>query len=113
MSLISRIPINHMQQDRNAWVAYNFPDTPKDDSFYGMVEELGELAHHMLKRRQSIRGDGVDHEAEIRDACADLFIFMLGIATHEGFDLVEEIENTWMQVRERDWVKFPHDGRTR
>jgi len=101
-----------MQFDRNLWVEHNFPDTPKDDSFYGMVEELGELSHHLLKRRQGIRGDGVDHDAEIKDACADLFIFMLGIATHEGFDLVGTIEETWDEVRKRDWVKYPHDGRT-
>lgn len=110
---VGRINIRFMQVDRDRWVEHNFPDTPKDDSFYGMVEELGELAHHMLKRRQGIRGEGVDHDAEIKDACADLFIFMLGIASHEGFDLVQAIEETWYEVSQRDWIAFPHDGRTR
>jgi hypothetical protein len=38
---------------------------------------------------------------------------MLGIASHRGFVLEEEIIKVWEQVRERDWIKFPHDGISR
>jgi NTP pyrophosphatase (non-canonical NTP hydrolase) len=93
-------------------VAHNFPLNTIEDSFTGMVEEMGELAHHLLKERQGIRSDGVDHEAEIEDACADLIIFMLGIAHHRGFVLDEVLNEVWASVKQRDWVKYPHDGRT-
>lgn len=100
-----------IQLERDEWVHRNFPDDVAEDSFYGMVEELGELSHHLLKRRQGIRGGVVDHAAEIKDACADLVIFMLGIASHEGFVLEDAIVETWMMVRERDWIKYPVNGR--
>lgn len=103
--------LSQIQHERDVWVAHNFPDDTIEDSFKGMVEEMGELAHHLLKRGQGIRGGGVDHDAEIRDACADLVIFMLGIASHEKFDLMHTIEDTWMMVRDRDWVKYPTNGR--
>jgi len=76
----------------------------------GMVEEMGELAHHLLKSRQGIRGGDVDHEAEIRDACADLVIFTMGIASHKGFDLGRVVDETWDQVKRRDWVQYPVNG---
>jgi NTP pyrophosphatase (non-canonical NTP hydrolase) len=75
-----------------------------------MVEELGELAHHVLKRQQGIRGEEVDHEAEIRDACADLVIFMMGLADLEEFGLLEAINEAWDTVKRRDWVKYPQNG---
>lgn len=102
-----------IQAEHKAWIARNFPTQTRDEVVLGMVEEMGELAHHLLKRAQGIRGDGVDHDAEIRDACADLVIFMLGLADHEGFFVQDAVEEAWMQVRERDWVRFPHDGRTK
>src|SRR5215471_1458732 len=87
-----------IQHERDYWVAHNFPHDRIEDSFMGMVEEMGELAHHLLKSRQGIRGGDVDHEAEIRDACADLVIFTMGIASHKGFDLGRVVDETWDQV---------------
>lgn len=104
--------LSDIQEEREHWVAYNFPNHQETDSILGVVEEMGELAHHLLKRGQGIRGGDVDHDAEIRDACADLVIFLLGIASHEGFDLMDEIRVTWDQVRRRDWVRYPTDGVT-
>lgn len=97
-----------IQRERDYWVAHNFPNDRIDDSFYGVVEEMGELAHHLLKRKQGIRTE--DHDAEIKDACADLVIFLLGVASHEGFSLHEVINDTWDQVKRRDWVKYPKNG---
>jgi NTP pyrophosphatase (non-canonical NTP hydrolase) len=101
-----------IQVERDHWVAHNFPNDRIEDSFMGMVEEMGELAHHLLKSKQGIRGGDVDHEAEIRDACADLVIFMLGIASHKGFDLMDAILEAWDEVRHRDWIKYPKNGVT-
>jgi NTP pyrophosphatase (non-canonical NTP hydrolase) len=78
-----------------------------------MAEELGEIAHHLLKREQGIRSEGIDHAAEIRDGCADLIIFMMTLADNEGFILAEALNEAWDQVRRRDWIAFPHDGVSR
>lgn len=103
-----------LQQRRNAWVAHNFPERG-EGNFNGLVvglmgatEELGELAHHILKRDQGIRKE--DHDAQIKDAVGDIIIYLMGIATHEGFDIGEVLVETWEQVEKRDWIKFPGNG---
>lgn len=101
-----------IQLERDEWVHHNFPGGPPIHAFLGVVEEAGELAHHLLKRDQGIRGEEVDHTAEVKDACADLVIFLLGVASNEGFVLEDAIIETWMKVRERDWIKFPQNGVT-
>lgn len=99
-----------LQIEHRRWLEHNFPQQTREQVMLGMVEEMGELAHHLLKREQGIRGEGVDHDGEIRDACADLVIFMCGLADLEGFDLMEAILEAWDTVRRRDWVMYPTDG---
>ena len=70
-------------EERNAWVAHNFPDpdgsrTPLD-SILGCIEELGELTHHHLKQVQSIRGTNEEHEIGGKDAVGDLSVYLLGV----------------------------------
>jgi len=103
-----------IQAEHREWIAHNFPGETDHQAVFGMVEELGELAHHLLKREQGIRGgDNPEyHDAEIRDACADLVIFMMTVADNEGFDLMDAILEAWDTVKRRDWVKFPVDGVT-
>jgi len=107
-SQLSRRSLGVVQSEHRFWLAHNFPGQTREQVVLGMVEEMGELAHHVLKRDQHIRHE--DHEAEIRDACADLVIFMCGLADLEGFELMEVISETWSKVKQRDWVKFPQDG---
>lgn len=104
--------LTKLQAERNIWVAQNFPGDKLDDSFMGAVEEMGELAHHILKRRQGIRGDAAMHTAEIEDAVADCVIFLAGIATHEQFDFGAAVQKAWDQVKNRDWQKNKTDGVT-
>jgi NTP pyrophosphatase (non-canonical NTP hydrolase) len=87
-----------LQSERNVWVAKNFPGDRIEDSFMGAVEELGELAHHLLKRKQGIRGDALMHTMEIKDAVADCVIFLAGVATHEQFDFGQAVQEAWDQV---------------
>jgi len=91
-------------------VKENFPAQTREQVFQGMVEEMGEIAHHLLKREQGIRGEEVDHDAEIRDGCADLVIFMMGLADLEGFVLMDAIQEAWNEVKRRDWMRFPQNG---
>jgi NTP pyrophosphatase (non-canonical NTP hydrolase) len=104
--------LNYLQHQRDDWVAANFGD--KDTlvtSIMGAVEEVGELAHHWLKREQGIRGTAEEHTAEIRDAVADCIIYLMGVASHEGFELGTVVEETWREVvSKRDWQANPHNG---
>jgi NTP pyrophosphatase (non-canonical NTP hydrolase) len=102
--------LREIQVASGKWRDRNFPDHTGEQAFMGMVEELGEIAHHRLKREQGIRGDRVDHEAEIRDGCADLIIFMMGLANNEGFDILDAVNEAWATVSQRDWIKFPGNG---
>jgi NTP pyrophosphatase (non-canonical NTP hydrolase) len=104
--------LREIQVEHRRWIDHNFPGETKHQSVFGMMEELGELCHHLLKRDQGIRGGDVDHAAEIRDACADLVIFMMTLADNEGFDLLNAINEAWEEVKQRDWVKYPGNGVT-
>jgi NTP pyrophosphatase (non-canonical NTP hydrolase) len=102
--------LSDLQAERNVWAATNFPDDTLVDSVMGAVEELGELAHHLLKRKQGIRGDAAFHTAEIEDAVADCVIFLAGVATHEQFDFGHAVQKAWDRVKERDWTIHPQEG---
>jgi len=92
------------------WGAHNFPDATADDLFLGIVEEVGEQAHHILKRRMRIRGTKEEHELEEQDALADRFIFALHLCARRGWDFERILLKTWAEVRKRDWRQFPKNG---
>jgi hypothetical protein len=71
-------------EEHNKWVAHNFPEETELESILGVIEELGELAHHHLKERQGIRGDVAIHQAGAQDAIGDLTIFLLGVMNVTG-----------------------------
>lgn len=102
--------LSQLQRERDEWVARNFPGNELIDSFMGAVEEMGELAHALLKRKQGIRGSHEEHSANIQDSVADVVIFLAGIASHEGFDFGEAVEQAWNEVKARDWKKNRFDG---
>lgn len=107
---LKELQLSRLQRERHLWVDKNFPNDREEDSIFGAVEELGELAHHFLKRRQGIRSDGVDHRAEILDAVADCVIFLAGVCDHEDADFGIIVEETWARVKARDWVGDPSRG---
>lgn len=94
------------QQAINAWAKSNF--TYMDKIGYGMVEEIGEYCHHLLKSKQSIRrhalkgGRRAASEAynvqallnsELKDCLGDGMIFTLHWAeVNETFISFEETE---------------------
>ena len=101
-----------LQRERNEWVARNFPGDGVEDSIFGAVEELGELAHHYLKMKQGIRGDAAMHREEMLDAVADTVIFLAGVCTHLRADYGALVFETWERVKQRDWVLDPEKGVT-
>jgi len=105
------VDLTKLQVERENWVHRNFPGDELVDSILGAAEEVGELSHHYLKNKQGIRGgDTVDHEAEMADAVADCVIYLAGVASHLGLDFGVLVQETWDQVKQRDWVEYPKNG---
>jgi|SRR5215471_8473378 len=104
--------INDLQRAHKRWVDHNFPGQLSHQPLLGMGEEVGELMHAHLKHEQGIRGleDEVFMEAKA-DALGDLFIYMMSYANAEGLNLELCIVDTWHKVEQRDWVKFPINGK--
>jgi NTP pyrophosphatase (non-canonical NTP hydrolase) len=75
-----------------------------------MIEELGELAHHMLKWTQGIRGTPDEHRDGIEDALADIQIYLLDFAGRNGMDAAGILDKVWAKVQQRDWLKNKIDG---
>lgn len=99
-----------LQTEVDEWSTRNFGYQPADNPFLGVVEELGELAHAMLKSKQGIRGTREEHHAAAKDAVADLVIFLADYCSKMGFDLQEVVESTWAKVKLRDWTKDKLNG---
>ena len=95
--------LKRVQQEQVAWVAHNFGDRPQWMPILGCMEELGELAHSFLKREQGIKGTHEQHTADIRDALADVVIFLCDVASSQGIDLDAALAETWAIVRQRDF----------
>lgn len=65
-----------IQAEHKAWADKNFPGAVFQESCVGMIEEIGELAHVILKRHQGIRSRETS-DAMLRDALADIGIYLL------------------------------------
>lgn len=101
--------LNKMQLELHAWDKKNFGKQDSYRSLLGVFEEVGELAHAHLKEEQGIRA--TDYEADAKDAIGDAIIYLANYCNARGFNLQDIIKETWDQVKERDWVKYPMTGR--
>ena len=103
--------IDLRQKELSDWADLNFGDLRADtmECIVGMIEELGELAHVVLKRKQRIReaADGGDFKLEIGDAFADVVIFGIQAMTCEGIDAEAVIKKTINTVLQRDFKNNP------
>ena len=105
--------IRDIQNQHKDWANQNFENQEKWEYYFGLVEEIGELFHSCLKRHQKIRGSYELHTLKMKDALADIFIYMCGLANIEGFDLEDIIVKTWDEdVKIRDWNKNPDTGKS-
>jgi NTP pyrophosphatase (non-canonical NTP hydrolase) len=104
--------IRDMQIQHHKWLRHNFPDQTDHQPLLGIVEEVGELAHAALKHEQAIRGMTYSRAREAeKDALGDIFIYMMSYANSRALDLEAIITETWGQVQERDWRRYPETGR--
>ena len=97
-----------LQNEVEKWADHNFGD--KRDPFFGVVEEVGELSHAILKKKQEIRGTAKEHEDAITDAVADIVIFLSDFCALHDIDFESCVLETWDKVKKRDWKKYPKTG---
>ena len=90
-----------LQKEIGDWNRVNFVGDLPLDKFLGVVEEVGELSHAILKRKQGVRGTPQELYEKELDAIGDIMIFLLGYCNLAGHDLSDILENTWAQVRQR------------
>ena len=101
--------LNIIQMELKEWDKKNFGEQPSYRSLLGAFEEIGELAHAHLKEEQGIRES--NYEEDAKDAIGDTIIYLANYCNARGFNLQGIIEETWNQVKERDWVRYPKTGR--
>ena len=103
--------IDLKQKELREWAERNFGERTADtgDCVIGMAEELGELAHFVLKRKQRIReaANGGDFKAEIGDAFADVVIYGIQAMECEGIDAEAILRKTIEEVMQRDFKNNP------
>jgi len=114
--------ISLRQKELHEWQIKNFGTHPDDADrvFQGMVEEIGELAHAILKNKQHIREYSNDmvvgaygtmspgdqkFRDNIADAFGDIIIYGIQLMTEHGIDAEWAISDTIEKVLQRDWRK--------
>ena len=102
--------LRKLQEEQKPWVKHNFGDRPAWMPILGIMEELGELAHAFLKRAQGIRTNE-DHSEDIKDAVADIVIFLSDFCSSEGIDFESVVQETWDKVKQRDWKNDSANGK--
>ncbi len=80
---------NRLSPQIGAWATQQFDH---GDARLGVLEELGEASHCLLKRIQRIRGfDKDDHfKAKLADAMADALVFMSNVTWKCSIELAED-----------------------
>jgi len=101
------------QKEVSAWADHNFPNNAKHIPLLGALEELGELAHAHIKLEQNIRGTPSDHTMKKKDALGDILIYLAHYCHNHQLSLGECAHIAWREVKDRDWVKFPFNGKNR
>jgi NTP pyrophosphatase (non-canonical NTP hydrolase) len=104
------LTLRQLQSEQQAWANHNFPNRKPYYSLLGAVEEIGELSHAHLKMLEGIRGTREQHHEAIRDAVADVVIFLANYCTDMGIDMQSAVEETWAKVQKRDWKADPMNG---
>ena len=100
-----------LQKETREWSLKNFGNQDPMNCVLGVCEESGELAHAQLKMNQSIRGSEEQHIEEMKDAIGDIVIFLADLCNRNGFNFTQIINQTWRQVKQRDWKSNPETGK--
>lgn len=101
-----------LQDGVKEWANHNFPKTKPYYPLLGVQEEVGELSHVYLKREQKIRGTYDEHTEGICDAVGDIVVFLADFCNRNGINLNNCVKSAWQEASQRDWIKYPKNGRT-
>ncbi len=102
--------LRSFQAEHREWRDRNFPVFRDTDGLLGVVEEVGELSHAVLKSAQGIRGEEAEHRAAEEDAVGDIIIFLASHCNTRDIDMAACLERAWDEVKQRDWIKNQQDG---
>ena len=98
-----------LQVQLSRWQTRNFGGANLFEMLAGATEEVGELAHAILKHHQKIRG--LKNEAEFReaagDAAADIVIYVMQLCTLLRLDFGTLVSETAQEVMLRNWKDNP------
>ena len=107
----NKVKLSDMQKEVYRWSTKNF-GRPQIrfhvNSFLGVVEEVGELAHCILKASQGIRGSFSEHVDKAADAIGDIIVYLLDFT--EGNKAIFKVDvdyilaRVWARVKHRDWT---------
>lgn len=75
-----------LQEEHKIWALKNFGIQENEDYALGMIEEVGELAHAILKRKQGIRNNE-NHGENIKDAIGDIVIYLIGFCNQLNINI--------------------------
>lgn len=125
------VDLEAVQEEIIEWQTHNFGPGPAVHPLMGMAEETGELAgalssephqalayflgqlfHSVLKDEQGIRGTHEEHMEAAKDAIGDWAVYAMAYCAKRGWSFQEIVMGTWESVSERDWIKYPKNGRT-
>lgn len=96
---------SRMQVEMFRWQTRNFGGAERFEIMAGITEEVGELAHVLLKNKQGIRGydDPVKYRTEASDAIGDAVMYMVQLCTILRLDFGTIVMRTAEKVQQRDW----------
>lgn len=84
------------------------------NNFFGIVEEIGELARTIICANQGRKGysDSAKRKRDRIDSCCDILIFLMNYSSREGFDLQTELNRTWDEIVSKrtlaNWEQHNH-----
>tara|TARA_Y100000310_G_C20290749_1_gene627104 strand:- start:297 stop:638 length:342 start_codon:yes stop_codon:yes gene_type:complete len=102
------INLAQLQKEIAQWREENFPDSgDAETQLIGVVEEVGALAHLILKRKQRIRNTSLlsddKWKEKAEDEVGDIIIYLMNLCTNLDIDIEFAIVATVDTVLKRDW----------
>lgn len=83
--------VKAIQKDMYQWKFHNFGGLIKNghQNMLGIIEEVGELSHSILKQQQQIRlKPGKTYEDMMKDAIGDIFIFLMNYLSERKIEFI-------------------------
>ena len=99
-----KLDLNKIDKEFAEWRTKNFTNISPDKALLGIMEELGEICHIILKRSQGIRLDETSDDS-LKDGVGDLVIYLIDFCNQVEIDIESAIIDTWNKVKKRDWNK--------